>query len=712
MRNIKRQFVRYTTLSLAVSGVVHGTWAQAQANSSYAIEEVVVTATKRETSVQDTAIAMSVFTGDALDDNGVSQVEDLAGIAPGVTFTKNSANVVVSIRGVNSQDTNETGNPAVAIAQDGFYIERANSFSNALYDMERVEVLRGPQGTLYGKNATGGVINFITEKPVPEFEAEVSAGFGNYDTFNTEGMINLPLSNKVNARASFMTREHDGYREDEGPADAGDDADMKSGRFHLDYQPTERLYLLFSAQFTELGGVGPTVTGTPVEAWTDNAVPRMDKGGVSHGKPNQYLDHNYQTYQVTAKYDFDNVSVNYIGGVRRSDYRQRRDLDGLFRSDNYFDLSEDVKDISHELRIASSDSSDFQWQLGGNYFKETNALTSIFRDYTDTAIPVDLMVFDFDVESESTAVFVHTSYDFSDVLTFELGARYSEDELSRRGNQLVFGTPSVYDNSGDNSKSTYHVGANWNISDDVMAYAKFSTGYKAGGFNNVPGRAESNPYGPETLEAFEAGVKGQYLDGRIQMNIAAFRYDYSDQQASVRNADGLSSIVNAGESEIVGLEFDWTALITPLDRFDGSVVFLDAEYTDFCAQYIAGGKCLVDFAGNSPTQTPDTSVGIGYEHDFEFTRGVLTARIQSHYETESYLGVANLGFQEKDEFTRTDILLTYQSNNSDWTLQGYARNLEDDVVITSAGKSGLWRSYTYGLSTPLTYGIKLTYRWL
>lgn len=123
------------------------------------------------------------------------------------------------------------------------------------------------------------------------------------------------------------------------------------------------------------------MTGTPVESWNDNTVPDMDNKGVPHGRPNQYLDHDYQTYQLTAQYDFDSMNVNYIGGIRRSDYKQRRDLDGLLRSDNYFDLNEDVKDISHEIRLASNDGSSFQWQLGGNYFKETNALYSVFRDY-------------------------------------------------------------------------------------------------------------------------------------------------------------------------------------------------------------------------------------------------------------------------------------------------------------------------------------------
>jgi outer membrane receptor protein involved in Fe transport len=215
----------------------------ATADPSQTLSDVIVTAERREASAQRTPIAMSVLSPDTLQRNGVSALSDLARIAPSVNFSFVRSNAVITIRGVSSRDTTEIGDPAVATSIDGFFYQRTIGLNDSVFDLERVEVLRGPQGTLYGRNATGGAINFITAKPKPEFGASVRGGFGNYNSINTEGMVNVPVTNWLAIRASFATRSHDGYRNN-APGPNGDDAAAKAARIHLLFTPTDRLRVL------------------------------------------------------------------------------------------------------------------------------------------------------------------------------------------------------------------------------------------------------------------------------------------------------------------------------------------------------------------------------------------------------------------------------------------------------------------------------------
>ena len=192
------------------------------------IQEVVVTAQKRSTTAQKTAAAVTVFDAKTLEKNGVQTLQDLTKLAPGVSLGQNSASVIVTVRGVSSRDTSEIGDPAVSISTDGFSIQRPTGLSGSVYDLERVEVLRGPQGTLYGRSATGGAINFITAKPGKEFDGKVAVGVGNYGLITTEGMLNVPLNDDWAMRAAFQSTRHDGYRKGEAPGRAGDDDDSQS----------------------------------------------------------------------------------------------------------------------------------------------------------------------------------------------------------------------------------------------------------------------------------------------------------------------------------------------------------------------------------------------------------------------------------------------------------------------------------------------------
>lgn len=675
------------------------------------IGEIVVTAEKRETTVQKTPIAVSVLDADAIRRNGVNSLVDLSSLTPSLNFAQNSVNTIITIRGVSSRDTTEIGDPAVSIATDGFYYQRPFGFNDTLYDLERVEVLRGPQGTLYGRNATGGAINFITAKPGKEFGGFATVGVGDYNLITAEAAVNVPLADNLQTRASVYMQKRDGYRKNNYAGKDGDDADAVSARFQVKFDPTERLSFLFSAQTTSIGGVGPTFYGVLFNGPVNNNVrPAIDRDGSVLGSPRQSIDGTNKSIQLTATYDFGIATLTYLGGFRNQKYRQVRDLDGVVKSDAYFLPSEDARDWQHEARLTSNGDGPFKWQAGVFYFHEKNNTNTDFSSFTNPinpGQPVARFAFRYpSVIARSKAVFGQASYEVVPGLSLEAGIRYSKDYKARRGYSNTTGTAYTgignvpTDVNASSSKTTTHFAVNWQFTPRNLLYVKRDTGYKAGGFSDVQ-NIGNVPYGPENITSYEIGSKNRFLDNRLQLNVSAYRYNYKDQQISQFN-NGFTAIFNAGKSRIKGVEVEAVAQPVPALRFDGSIAYLDAKFIDFLVSN-------VQYAGNKPPSSPKWQLGAGLQYELALGDGTLTPRVQTHYESESYLAFTNFERERNRKFSRTDLMLTYNAPDNRWSLQGYVRNLENKIVITAASASGLFGAYTYQLAPPRTYGARLTY---
>ena len=218
-------------------------------------------------------------------------------------------------------------------------------------------------------------------------------------------------------------------------------------------------------------------------------------------------------------------------------------------------------------------------------------------------------------------------------------------------------------------------------------------------------------YDPESITSYEIGSKNRFFDDTVQLNMTAYYYDYKDQQVRQFN-NGVTTIFNAGKSEIYGVEIEGVARFTPADQLDAFLGYMHARYTDFCTNEV-NDVCQAgaDFSGNRPPQAPTWQLGGGYEHEFNVANGAVTARIQSRYESASYMDFQNVPFQRQGGYTKTDIMVTYTSIDERWSVQAYGRNLEDSVVINWAAATGLWGTYTYSLAAPRTYGIRLTMNW-
>jgi iron complex outermembrane receptor protein len=731
---------------------------EADTSESGGLQEVVITAEKRLGVEQKTAIAMSVFDAGKLAQNGVGNVADLTNIAPSVSFATSNATSIISIRGISSRDTTEIGDPAVSLSIDGFNLQRAIGVNATLFDVQRVEVLRGPQGTLLGRNATGGAINIITAKPSDEFAASVGAETGYRSTFNTQGMINVPIAPWLKVRAAVQTREHDGYR-DNSPARDGDDERSKAARLHVLLDPTEQFSMLLTAEWTEINGVGPVVQPVPQRLTAPGVVdlsrPDIPNDGDSFPvPPGGFILATTRNFRVNPSYDFGPATLTYLGGWRALDFQRLATLGGQYgtnRQNFTFNQKEQPESWNHELRLTSNSQGKLEWQIGGYYFSEKNSLLTLFQDYRGSASlsgpAINLQTYVYpDIEAKSHAFFGQGSYEILDGVKLEAGARRSTDDKHRIGFNTVTNVV-TYANTGctqttcafvttpqnssmSSDKTTYHAAVDWQWTPRNLAYLKFDTGYKAGGFTDLA------PYGPESIRGFEIGSKNRFLDNRLQLNLATFWYDYQDQQVSqaVTTAAGAigTRIVNAGKSRIRGVEAEAVAALTDRDRVNLYAAYLDSEFRDFKVAVngqlasigYAEGRCTPvssasatpcnwQLAGRSPPQAPEWSLNFGYEHEWPLLGGALLARVQTHYETKSYFTFYNFAADSQPSYTRSDALVTYTSASKAWTVQGFVRNIEDKLILASAQDPSVttYLAYRYQYQPPRTYGVRLTYDW-
>jgi iron complex outermembrane recepter protein len=487
------------------------------------LPDIVVTAEKRPSIAQRTPVAMTVATGAALRANGVTDFNQLANIAPTLNIATNNANTLITIRGVSSRDYTETGDPAVAVSVDNFYLQRAFALNAALFDIDQVSVLRGPQGTLYGRNATAGAVNIVSAKPdLNRFGINASSEIGNYGEINMQAAVNVPLSPTLGLRVAGARNTHDGYR-DNAPMTRGDDQDTTGARVHLLWKPDSNFSALLTGEYTRIGGVGAVIKDIP---YADvKADGTLDLGDTGRWPLNNqgYTHISTKAVRGTVAYNFGFATLSYFGGFQKSSLHRDNDQDGGLFANYGFQQNEDVYDQNHEIRIASAPESRFIWQAGGYYFHEIDHLNTYFQVHSDAAPPIDAYIFSYRVTSESKAAFAQVGYKLTDELKVEAGIRYTDDKKSQVGHNRIFGDSVDLDNHYSGHKITWHAGVNYQVTPRNLIYAKADRGYKAGGYTQI------NTFGPETITAYEVGSKNRFFDNRLELNLDARPPDRPDR---------------------------------------------------------------------------------------------------------------------------------------------------------------------------------------
>jgi iron complex outermembrane receptor protein len=666
--------------------------------SGATLEEIVVTAQKRAENLQSVPVAVSAASGAELQRQGVIDVMALQNIAPGVQVSTGALGQQISIRGITSTNSTEVGDPAVAFHADGVYLGRPRSSSGTFYDIERIEVLRGPQGTLYGRNATAGSVNLITNKPKDVFEAAVGAETGNYDLISTTGMLNVPITSQLAFRTAFQTYKHSGYTDNAPAKDANDD-DSRAARAHLLWTPAESISVLLSGDYFDNSRVGGQARPLPITGDADT-FPINNAAGNPHNKQKQHGG------SLTFNWNVGPGALTYIGGYRDDELASSGPSS---TSPVPVAVTLQQNQQSHELRYAGETEA-LKW-LGGAYYYDEN-------QSVDVAIPSGPILLGFiqrPVRAESFALFTQETYSITPQLRLTGGLRYSEDKKSRLGGVFVNGalvSPNIADDEW--SATNYRVALDWDVTDSSLLYGSVTTGYKAGGYmDGVP----PNDYGPEHLTAFEVGSKNRFADDRVQLNLSGFYYNYRDYQVTYLgllfpnspSSPIISRTTNAKKAVSFGSEAELRFVITPRDRLNASASWLHARYKDLRLQSVdLFGN--VDYTGNNMVGAPDYTATLGYEHTWSFAgAGSLTARGQAQYTGEQDLDYRNFPLTHQGGYTTANANLVYTSADERWSFELWGRNLTDKTYLVSAGPNTNPPNRNTGtgvLSVPRTYGAR------
>jgi iron complex outermembrane recepter protein len=725
-------------LSATAVGALFAMTAQAQEMSQ--LEEVVVTAERTESTVQKTPISIAVVSGEELRSSGVSTLAQLNQVEPTIVFNSGQFNgATITIRGVSSSGSTSFGGSAVTINTDGQYIY--SGFNGVLFDVARVEVLKGPQGTLYGLNSTAGAINILTNAPTLDaFGGEISVDVGNYATTKFSGAVNIPLSDTLGVRVAAYSQRQEGYRTHPGMK-ATDYVNVDAVRGSVLWQPIEAFDLRVTGEFSKEDRGNTVQQGVIIPVTAANPAGRPPRNFTSAGVDPRNWPLNYDGFnrneiksiRAQASYDFGFATLTYLGGYRTTNNPLSQPAFGTRVQVVDFDqVKFRNKTIQHEARLNGDTDFGLKWQVGGFYSNyETAAYVNIFNTATAAFAPprtAPFLRFDnFDINATSKAAYGQVTQTVTDKLSLTAGIRYTTSDQQSNTNTEGLNAGAFFGSQGavrnyvitpsrlrnDFEKTTWRLGVDYQATPGTLFYASAGTSFKDGGVTQF------NSFAPEEITAYEIGTKNRLFSNRLELNAAAFFYDYTNQQAQVfvlqpNGATALTTF-NAGASEVRGAEVTGTWLITDNDTLRFSAAYTDAEFTEFTAAQPViplGAVTAVqaNLAGNKPPQAPEWTLTAGYDRVWNIGEGSLVASFSTRYLTDYYLSVFNLPGDKVESFMQSDASLTYTAPNDAWDVSAFVRNIEDNDTLTTAqfliGGNGV-PIYLFGWAPPRTYGVRV-----
>jgi iron complex outermembrane recepter protein len=695
--------------------------------TSGSLADIVVTAEKRNETLTKTPVAVSVVTQDQLQEAGITDIKGLTAVAPGLQLgTVNYSNTVeVSIRGITNSDFNELGDQAVATYIDGVYIARTQGLLMGLFDLGQVEVLRGPQGTLYGLNSTGGNVNINTADPKNVFAANLDISYGKFNDVLTHGMVNIPINDTLALRASVVSHQSTGYFDTEGTSDRNYAADQDYGaRITALWTPIDIFKWRLSVDdFKENGTPGLDIatdaTGRPLDG-----QPVYNRQVNDYAQPALHISNFMIRSNISLELNKE-FSLTYIAGYQNVVSYSQGDNDGgdlqIFDSVGHYDHS---KSSSHELDL-HYDSDHIQNILGATYFVHNMYSHGAFDFY-----PIDLGFSSQDFpHNEAWGVFDQGTFAITDRFRLIDGLRYTRQAKSTENSAQFLcppGTsPSVMYNMTPNpgctftarpngnasfTNTSWKTGAQYDLTDRVSSYLTWTTGFKAGGLN--PGSTLST-FKPENVSNFELGVKGHFFDDRVSLNTDVFLEHYKDMQVSqiILTAGGANAAVttNAARSTLYGLEEEGEWRITPHDSLTGYFAYLHstfAKYNDATDNFT--GVTYPSLAGHYLPYSPKYSARLRYQHDFQLPGGATLSPIASVYgQTKMYFREFNLPIDTVGDYTKTDLSLKYEDKSAHWSVEGYSTNLEDRAVRNHAYTVASY--YFSDYAPPREFGLRVAY---
>jgi len=695
-----------------------------------ALEEIVVTAQLREQSLQDVPISIQVLGAGEIADMRIDDISDIGYEVPGLSiYSFLPGQVNPSIRGAMTFNDAPGVEQSVAMFMDGVYIGQTGFFSFDLFDIERIEVLKGPQGTLFGRNVTGGALNIITTTPPDAFDGSLEATAGNYGQMEMQGVVGGPWSDTLSGQIAFSWKDSDGFYTNIIDGKDVEAQDAFSVRGKLRYELNDAVELVLSAEHgrDELQGIAFDLTGDPLpymgtEAFGPDGDVTLNFLGA--------LDVETWAYTGTITGDTNIGTITSITGYRESENNITADADGTPVVEIELGDDDQIEQFSQELRLTGqANNIDY---VGGLYFvniKHHRVQNRLFDGAPGSLFEIALSpvpVLDVDgqdIETTSYAAYGEITYTFEQGLSLTGGIRYTKDEktgtsfCSSGGAFLLCPSPALtisHDGSWD--AITPRFVAQYEFSDDVMAYGSYSRGFKSGGFPlNIFDPDPQAEFKPEYADNYEVGIKSRLWDQRLQTNLAIFWMEFTDLQVLQTNSVGQTSAANAGEATSQGVELDLNVAVTDAFQVFGDYTYLDAELESLQLE----GE---DLSGNTPRSAPEHSFNVGAEYTWNLPgdAGEVAVRTNVLYKSRYFLNVNN----DPNLTAKLDNIVNagikYTTPGGRWELSLWGKNLTDKRTFVQKADRGIFiqeaddffagaQTYTGRFDAPRTWGA--TVRW-
>jgi len=714
------------------------------------LEEITVTARKREEALQDVAMSVSAMGQQEIETAFAVDVRDLIYISPNTVIDDTNQGpggvAAAYIRGIGVSEVEKNFDPAVGVVIDGIFRGTMTGSIERAIDLERMEVARGPQGTLFGRNTIGGVIIMERSKPTMTFGGKVRASYGNYDTSVVDGIINFGNGDTFGVKLSGAYRNQDeGYYTN--LVTGRDDGQFKytSGGINVLWAPTPGLEIEWTYLTERTDQDSPPLlnVGQPGQLFCDgwgwcspdlrtpvsldryavltaygenvtNPFPGVPFDPPGYNEPHGFEDSTFDadTNQLELRWDInENYRLDYIGGKWETEETAVNDWDGVPEIFFHTDRPAEYEQMTHELRLTYDAGGKLAYTVGGYYWDSDYEIR--LRSYIGFVIPG--LVLDLPQttkqSTKSKALFFEGDYAFNESWTLTLGGRWTEDKKTTDQSGVTTGAASAkWD------EFTPKVALKYNINDASMIYGLYSNGYRAGGFNGRVDSVETAtiPYDPETVDNFELGYRSEWMENRVIFNVTGFYMDYQDKQEEIQQPSETSGtgqvtrVVNAADATIKGAEFELMWLAAEGFTIRANLGLLDASYDNFLVNTgTSDDPVFTDFSDLDFRRAPDTTFSIVGNYKWQVGAGDMM--IQAGWR---YLGSHEVDFANKPELHNEsqnliDASITY--NYKDWYFSAFGRNLgEEDGYQIGFDVAGLW-SYA-APRAPRTYGLEVGFR--
>lgn len=723
-----RTKVKSVCAMLTVGGaVIAAPHAMAQEADSPDRDVVIITALKQESSVQEVAASVSALDSAALEERGISGVEALQFAVPGVQAgLMYGPGAGITIRGVGLNQ----GSPGVAVHIDGVYQSTSALAGQAQADLERIEVLRGPQGTLYGRNANGGVINFITKKPTDHFEAELLAGYADYDQTHLQAILNTPIADGIRSRILIdHAQRGEGFTKHISGGQDLEKFEALSGRaaVGIDLSDDITLDLSFAAMHQtgpmaviQLNAL-PNAAAVASNPFLGTATFALKPHTTSANDPTA-TERDYSQTTATLNWDLGFADLKSISSY--SSFVDMYQTDSDASNVTAFPQLDERAAITATQELSLSASGPvFDWVLGLYYLKD-NAKTRTYYHFDSGLSPLPPGTYlnnnTYAKDAEAYAVYGDGTWHATDKLNVIAGVRYSEEKqhyaYANDIGFLVGGTrvpflvtcPARVDEP-EFSSFTPRGGLQYVLDGDQNVYATVSKGFKSGGMNTA---SCANQFNPEKITAYEAGYRSQWLNGAVTFNATGFYYDYTDLQLS--QITGLTNrITNAAAADVKGMEIETSWEATDNLSLNASVAWLDATFASFTnLDTLEPAKGFQDVSGNRLPDSPEWSINLGAAYTTGPTQvGSFTARADAAYRSEVFFREFNQPLDSQDAYTLLNLSFIWTDPSEAYSVRLYGNNVTDEAYIARMGSADAFGARFVSYGPPRQVGVELRARY-